>query len=123
MKDITDFVHAFVEQMQCWPSAVLLFFVLIVLGWALKISAFPNRFIPLAVLGAGSGLNLLIGDVGKVDPTQRNPQVILAMWGLCIAFVAWTAHNTVLWRLEKYVPLLRDSADPAPGAGDKTKTP
>lgn len=111
MSDTLNFVEAIANQIQRWPAAVLLFFCLIVLGWVLKVTAFPNKLIPASVLVAGSFINVLIGDVSKVEPTQRNPQIILAMWGVCIGFMAWGCHGLLLKKLEKYVPMFRVKGD------------
>lgn len=105
-----------VEQMQSWPSAVLLGVCLVILGWVLKMMAlFPNRAIPAVVLLTGTLVNLFIGDTGKVDPSQRHPEIILAMWGFCVAFGAWMAHALLLKRFEKFLPILNGrSGDTTP---------
>ena len=101
------FAASVIEQMQAWPSAVLLGICLIILGGVLKtLALFPNRAIPAVVLVCGTGVNLLIGDAGQVDPAQRHPEIILAMWGFCVAFGAWMTHALLLKRFEKYLPIL-----------------
>jgi hypothetical protein len=96
-----------VEQMQRWPASVLIVAVLIVSGSVLKsLSFFPNRFIPIAVLGIGSMLNSFLGETGAVNPSQRHPEIVLALHGLLLGFAAWALHAFLLRRLERYIPFL-----------------
>lgn len=107
LEHASQFATAVVHQIQSWPSAVLLGACLIILGWMLKSARFmPNKYIPFILLSVGTVSNLAIGDISKVDPTQRNPQVILAMWGFCVAFAAWMSHALILKRFEKFLPII-----------------
>ena len=102
-----EMLRCAVEQMQRWPAALLIVAVLIVAGSMLKsLEMFPNRFIPCAVLALGATLNALLGETGSVAPTQRHPEVVLALQGLLLGFAAWTMHAFLLRRLEKYIPFL-----------------
>jgi hypothetical protein len=107
LTEATQSATALVHQIQAWPSAVLLGVCLIILGAMLKmLKLFPNRFIPAVLLVIGAGGTMLTGDVGKVEPTQRHPEIILAMQGLVVAFAACLTHALVLKRFEKFIPLL-----------------
>ena len=100
-------VTSAVQQMQEWPAAVLIIASLIVFGSVLKsIEVWPNRFIPIAVLAVGAILNAIIGEPGSVAPTQRHPEVVLALQGLLLGFAAWALHAFLLRRLERYIPFL-----------------
>lgn len=100
-------VTSAVQQMQQWPSAVLIIAVLIVSGSVLKaVSLFPNRFIPISVLGMGCLFNVLLGDFGSVNPAQRHPGLVLGLQGVLLGFAAWALHALLLRRFEKYIPFL-----------------
>lgn len=115
----TDTITAVFQQMYQWPVAVLLCVCLNIIGvWLKWLPKFPNRFIPPTLIVLGALINCLAGETGLVAPGQRNPQLILAMWGICIAFVAVLFHATVLKRLEPFWPVLgsksKDEEPPAP---------
>lgn len=120
-------VESVFNQMQAWPSAVLLFVVLTLMGVLLySFSVVLHRFsahvpehqtkferlsltirylAPVSVVIVGSWLNTVLGDVGSVAPNQRNPHVILAMWGFCISFASWIAAWIVYKRIGKLLPI------------------
>jgi hypothetical protein len=105
-------IGAAVEQMQHWPSAVLIIAVLIVYGGLMKsIDIFPNKFIPACVLVVGSALNVMMGDYGSVSTTQRHPELVLALQGFMLGFAAWALHNFLLRRFEKFIPFLEGKGD------------
>lgn len=115
LNDATQLISGLVQQIQSWPAAVLLAVCLIVIGVVLKsLALFPNKFIPVTILLGGALINLLIGDPGQVDPAQRHPDVILAMWGFCVGAAAWVAHAVFLKRFEKYLPFLEEKTSPPP---------
>lgn len=94
------------RQVQSWPVAILIIAVLIVLGGALKVvSAFPNKYIPIAVLLCGSLGNAMLGDLESVK-AARHPLAVLALQGFIFGFAAWTLHHFLLRRFEKFIPLL-----------------
>ncbi len=45
---------------------------------------------------------LLLGEIGEVSPTSRNPHVRLALVGMVFWAVGWLLHNQGLSRLEKF---------------------
>lgn len=99
--------EAVINQVQAWPVAVALVACLIVLRYALMLAhVFPNRAIPLTILIIGGVLNVFVGDVGKVDPTQRYPSVVLAMFGVILAFLSLVIRAVILKKYENYIPLL-----------------
>lgn len=107
LNEITSTAAALFNQMASWPSSVLLGIILIIAGGALKaVGLVPCKLIPVCILVLGGALNYFIGDVAQVAPTQRHPDVILVMWGVCIGFAAWAAHRILLKRFEKYIPFL-----------------
>lgn len=107
LSQLTDTIGAVFQQMQQWPAAVLLCIVLLILGTVWKsIPTLDNKYIPIFILAAGGVLNYFIGDMGSVRETQRNPNLILVLWGIVVGFVAWAFHATVLKRLEKWLPFL-----------------
>lgn len=114
LSEATGTAVSVVNQIQSWPSAVLLTVFLIILGGTLKVlKLYPNKFIPTTLMLGGGTLNLLLGDPGKVDPSQRFPDVILCLQGIVVAFGACLFHALVLKRLEKHVPIFQTNGDTA----------
>lgn len=95
-------VQSALDQMHQWPMGLLIVVVLVILGVAIRVShAIPNRLAPIAILVLGIGLNILIGDPGKVSPTQRNPRVVLGLYGWCQGMAALALYSVVGKRAEK----------------------
>ena len=106
-----------VNQVEQWPFSILLLAALIIFGGVLKLVAvFPNKWIPVAVLGVGAVVNATCGSNGSVGPDQ-NPVMVLAMRGFVIGFAAWTLHALLIKRFEKWIPIL------AGKTGDTETTP
>lgn len=111
LTDATQSATALVNQIQAWPSAVLLGVCLIIAGGILKgLKLFPNKFIPALLIAAGAIVTWFTGDIGKVEPTQRHPEIILAMQGCVVAFASCLTHALVLKRFEKHIPFLNGSS-------------
>lgn len=116
-----------IQQMQSWPSAVLLFVVMTLLGVLIySLAVMLHRFAPhvpehemklerlsltlrylapVSVIIVSAWLNTVLGDVGAVAPNQRNPHVILGMWGFCIGFGSWIASWIVYKKIGKVLPI------------------
>ena len=115
IKWLTDGIEtagSLVNQMQSWPSAVLLGVFLIIVGGTLKVlKIYPNKFIPVTLMAVGALGYWLTGDPGKVPPEQRFPDVILVMRGVVVAFGACLVHALILKRIEKYIPIFKTNGD------------
>lgn len=112
MEELVDTIKAIINQAETWPISVLLCVCLIVFAIIVKRARwFPNRFIPTSTCLLGGVLNYFIGDISKVLPTQRYPEVVLILWGFFIGAVAYVAFRIAMIKFEKY--LTGDSGDTA----------
>lgn len=110
MNDV-GLLRTFIDQMQNWPSSVTLCLMLLALGAVLKISdIFPDKWIPITIMLLGGSINVVIGDVSNVPPDQRNPLVVLFMFGFLLGTLAWVLRHTALKRLVKFLPLPPEKA-------------
>src|SRR5262245_1405610 len=116
MEQIIDTIKALAEQIQQWPSAVVLIVVLGGLAFFLRLQKWcQNKYIPGIVFFLGGLLNFFIGDATKVAPTQRFPGVILVLFGILMGFIAYVIARLVAVKFEKQVDFLKN--------GDTTYTP
>lgn len=143
LSTIAQTISAVTKQIEAQPLSVILIFCLLVAGGIFKLifnvarnlghemerngfeksgkltrifSTCCIQLIPLFVLATGAKANLLIADPGKVAQCPY-PDFVIAMWGVCLACVAWIAHATIGRRLEKYLPFL--GGTPENGHGDE----
>lgn len=93
------------NRLEHLPVGVMIMLVINVIGLALKAAQiFPNRCIPLTLIGLGALFNCGVGDPGSVSYKIPHPYVALAAYGSIISFAAWAAHKILIKRLEKYLP-------------------
>ena len=114
MNDLLNILKAIAEQVNNLPVTVLMMIVLVVLGSMIKISNYiHNRFIPILLIIAGGGLNFIFGNIATVEFSQRNPDGILILRGICMGFGAWLFHKVVLRRTKanKFMPVINDNGD------------
>lgn len=101
-----DTLNPFIEQIVTLkgPTAVVVF--LIMLGYALKLTRFPNKRIPLVNFITGAILSPILvawPNPGSMDFGLRFPEI--AAWftsiitGFLLACVAWISHAKVLRKL------------------------
>lgn len=101
---VTDVVNGIFNQMDSWPTAMLLFASLIVMAFACRsLQKFPNRYIPITLLGIGVALNMALGEM---KPLYRSPLLVLACRGLFIGFVAIAVDAVIIKKLYKRFPFL-----------------
>jgi hypothetical protein len=84
------------------PAALLLA-ALNVLGFALKSSAMPNRFIPAMLLVVGGAVYPYVADYTTL--TSNNPTVLAVLYGICIGGAAVGVHQAVRGFHSPDVPL------------------
>lgn len=107
----------YLDKLQGLSAAALVFFVCIAFGYAwrgLNFKWFPNDAIPLAVMGLGAILMMMIAD-GR--PTTMPPHVWTArnaIVGFIIGGLAWAFHNYALWYLENWIRAKFGSDGPPP---------
>lgn len=95
-------VQSAIDQMHAWPTSMLIVFALVVLGVAIRVShQISNRWAPIVILGVAIALNVLLGDTGKVDPTQRHPHIVLGLYGLGLGVISLFIYGLVGKRVEK----------------------
>jgi hypothetical protein len=95
-------VQQAINYMHAAPVSLLLVLALVVFGAAIRVShALSNRWAPVAILGLGIGLNVFFGDVGKVDPAQRNPRMVLGLYGCGLGTIALGIYGLVGKRVER----------------------
>jgi hypothetical protein len=83
------------------PSWLVLLVVINLICVWLQTSAFcANKFVPAIAVVIGAVLWSFLGDCGAIAPTQRHPQVILAMQGFLIGVIAYALHGSLVafWR-------------------------
>ncbi len=116
-------ITSLLQQIEAWPVSMLIWAVLVVLGSALHRSEWiSDKNIPLIMLLVGPGLNVMLGDVGSISPSQRNPELLMGLWGFLIAFIAWMTHKTALRRFKNYVPVVNGDHPTEPPFTRETAT-
>lgn len=100
-----DFFNDLIKQISQINTGALVVFSVIAAGYLLKaLPFFPNNFIPIATFVVAVASNILLGDLGEVSPSSRNPHVRLALVGVVFWAIGWLLHNQGLSRLEKFLP-------------------
>ena len=97
-----ELIHDFIKQMERWPSSVLVVVALMFVGWAIKRDEFlSSKTIPSVLMGLGALLYIFVGHPGSVNPEQRHPEIILALYGMILGVIAWITHGLVWRQIEK----------------------
>lgn len=86
------------------PAGFLIVVVLNLVGEYLRWSNwFPNRCIPVVLVGLGTALYCLLGNRSSVSPEQPHPEIILGLIGFILGAVAWLLHGTLLaWAVKRF---------------------
>lgn len=96
LKDIIDHVQTL------GPEALTIG-VVIALGYLFRLTpAIDNKYIPVLCVLFGPLAYILIGDSGSVRFTTKNPEVVLAMFGLLYGVIGWILHHHVIWHVEQW---------------------
>lgn len=126
METAIDMMQGAINALLKLPTIILIWPAMNVLGWVLKKSNFPNRFIPVVVvlLPAVLMVFLLPFDPGQMNPGLLYPGtefiIRCAGLGLIMGFLAWGTHKVFLRRLESTI-LGFDTSDT--DVIDKSKMP
>lgn len=100
------------------PTAVV--FCIVFVGYVLKMSPVPNRFIPLVSFVLGPPLTLFLvawPTPGSMEPGVRWPEVAawttLVIQGFLLAVLAWLSHAQILRKLiDDKIPALSEPPKP-----------
>lgn len=88
--------ESMINQLHSWPASVAIVFLLVVAGSAIRTHrVISNRWAVFAIFGLGMLLNVFVGDPGKVHPGQRNPTVMLAIYGFGLGFIALCIYSRI----------------------------
>lgn len=103
-------VQSAIDQMHSWPTGVLVVAALVIIGVAIRVShAVNNRIAPLLIVACGVALNIFIGEPGKVDPSQRYPEIVLGLFGMGQGVIALFIYGLVGKRIEKLFKQFEDN--------------
>ena len=93
-----------IEQIKTLGPEALTVGVVIALGYIVRKTPFiENKYIPLLCVLFGPLAYVLIGDTTSVRFTTRNPEVVLAMFGLLYGVSGWILHYHVIWHIEQWL--------------------
>lgn len=113
--ELVEGIQGVWDRIVSMPGHLLLVLVLNVLGFVLKHTPVPNRFIPLVIIIVGTVVHPAIASPGTVGPDFRNPTMVLALYGFLLGALAWTLHSVAFRHLEKFLPKwLQPAATPVP---------
>lgn len=101
LADVLKVLGSIWIQIQEAPAHLLLILVLNVIGVALKMSPVQNRAIPPLLMLLGMGGYPFLASPANINPAFRHPEVVLALYGLLLGFLAVVAHM-LLRRIEKF---------------------
>lgn len=93
-----DTLLKFNDELMGAPSGVLLLLFAVALGYVLKLSPLPNRFIPVAVVMVCTGGFMLIAPERAADMPERIYVGRNFIIGFLLGFAAWTFHAQILKR-------------------------
>lgn len=97
MNEAMTFMQDLLKQVINLKGQMLVMVSCLGVGYALRlVPKFQNKWIPLAVMIFGAGLNPCIVGRGNVDPDVNNPVAHLVLQGFVIGILAWIAHNKFL---------------------------
>jgi ATP/ADP translocase len=112
LSDGINVAGAVVNQIQSWPTAVLLSVCLVILNMTLRaMRLFPNRYVPPTIMLVGVVMYYITGDPGKVPAEQVNPGFILGMRGLVVSFGSIIFYTLVIKRWEQKFPIFQINGD------------
>ncbi len=83
----------------------------IAFGYVVKLVPYiSNKLIPSLCIAAGPAIYPFLTDASRVSPDSQQPIVRIVMTGLILGVVAWMIHNTVIWRVEKWLKAKMEAA-------------
>lgn len=73
------------------------------IGYFFRVVPIDNKWIPALCVLVGPVCYVLIGSTTDVKFTTRNPEVVLAMFGLLWGVLGWALHHLVIWHVEQWI--------------------
>lgn len=105
-------IEAVVNQVQSWPVSLALVVAIVCAAYSIDfVRAIPNRFILPVCFVCGITFNILVGDRGRIDPSQRNIDVVLGIYGAALGFLAWLVFVLIAKRIERFLASRKSGTD------------
>lgn len=95
-----EYLVDLVQQLNKLGPELLLGLGMIGLGYALRLTPFPIRWVPGLCMFLPMVIYPMMADPGRLKDFPHFPQVRFALEGLVIGVLAWMLHNKVLKKLE-----------------------
>ena len=102
-----DALRDLLKQTEEWPVSVLVVVTLNFVGASMKRSGYiSNDLIPSVLMLLGAAIYVFVGDLDTVR--NRNPHVILCLYGLFLGAISWVFHAIIWKSIERKFPDLRN---------------
>lgn len=98
VREAANYVSGAAEYLLGAGPAVITVVACLALGYLLKATPFPNKYIPPFVWLGGAVLYPLLESPAKAPPSVSHPMVLFAIVGLVLGIGSWVIHRTILRR-------------------------